>query len=94
MKKIIAISPTLILFFGLLTGLLMTGLTHAVRNDLIAYSMVGLGLYCVGAVFVSSMILTVHGQKKLDLPNKLFFGYLLTILVLVILTAIFLMGHH
>ncbi len=94
MKKIIVISPTFLLFIGLLAGLLLPRLALSTRTDFIAYSMTGLVLYCFFTIFIYGLGLSFHSQKKFDRPTKLLFGYLSTVLVLVVFAAIFLMGHH
>ncbi|WP_220083612.1 LasU family protein [Pediococcus ethanolidurans] len=56
--------------------------------------MVGLGVYTTIIIFIDAITLTGRGDKGTDLKSKIFYSYLIILLIATIILAFYLMTHN
>lgn len=94
MKKLAAVTPTILLLIGVAFGMFLPGLKKEAQGSMIAYSIISLGIYSFFSIFIYGMALAVRGEKEVNFSAKLFLGYMVSVLILVICIALFLMTHN
>lgn len=94
MRKGLAILPTIGLFGCLLWGVYLIDQQPASGHSWIGLSMAGLFGYAFLALFVSGMTRAVQGIKRVTWADRLFYGYLVGMMVVVLVVMRILGLHH
>ena len=88
------INPTLVMFFTLGYGLYLRWSSQTGWENWVAFSMVGLGLYSIILFFIGGIGKAMRGEKHFSGSEKLIYGYLGVVWVLIVLISIYLMAHN
>ncbi|WP_288530404.1 LasU family protein [uncultured Secundilactobacillus sp.] len=99
MKKTLIASPTFVLIIARVFELIDPALIPSVKNNLLAFVMTGLALYSFLVIFVSGLTLEFQGRSHAKLSqmprgSKHLFDYLIAVLVITLIPAMYLMTNN
>jgi hypothetical protein len=98
MKKILVASPTLVFLVMVILGLFGQQSAGS-RSNLLGFGTMGLVGYSFIAIFAYGLSFAFQGHSHMrfsQMPrgSKLLFGYLVAVLVITLITAIYFMAHN
>ncbi|HIY93333.1 LasU family protein [Companilactobacillus sp. HBUAS56275] len=93
MRKVLVVTPTIVLMALLVFSLIQKNTGHAWVN-LFAFSLTLLCVYSPVALFIEGIRNGMQTHKKLPLPEALLIWYLGIVSTFFVILAIYLMGHN
>ncbi|MDV7718958.1 hypothetical protein GA840_03725 [Pediococcus ethanolidurans] len=93
MRKTLEIIPTFILILTFIYSLYLKSV-NGVWVNWFVFSLVGLGVYTTIIIFIDAIMLTGRGDKGTGLKSKIFYSYLIVLLIATIILAFYLMTHN
>ncbi|BDZ31549.1 LasU family protein [Lactiplantibacillus sp. WILCCON 0030] len=93
-KGLILISPTWFLVGTLVYGIHLKTMNSVAGTSWVAFSLVGLGGYAFLLFFIGGLAKAAHSEKHFTQREKWFYGYLGGLLMVIVISCIYLMGHN